>query len=117
MSLVADVVSWACLLGGSFFVLTGGIGVLRLPDVYTRSHAAGITDTMGAILILVGLMFQSGFTLITVKLMMILFFLLFTSPTASYALNHSAWSSGVRPILDGEAPVPQTRVDEENNDG
>lgn len=111
MEIVFDVVSWACLLGGSFFVLTGGIGVLRMPDIYTRSHAAGITDTMGAILILAGLMVQAGFTLITVKLILILLFLLFTSPTASHALNHTAWSSGLRPILDGEPPVEQPKGD------
>ena len=111
MALAIDIVSWVCLLGGSFFVLTGGIGVLRFPDIYTRSHAAGITDTMGAMLILVGLMFQAGFTLITVKLVLILLFLLFTSPTASHALNHSAWASGVRPILDGDAPVEQPAGD------
>ena len=80
MEQVLDILSWICLIVGSFFVLVGGIGVLRMPDVYTRSHAAGITDTMGALLILVGLMFQAGLTLITVKLVMILIFLLFTSP-------------------------------------
>ncbi len=111
MELAVDIVSWACLVGGSFFVLTGGIGVLRMPDVYTRSHAAGITDTMGALLILVGLMFQAGFTLITAKLLLILLFLLFTSPTASHALNNSAWASGLRPILDGDAPVDQPAGD------
>ena len=69
MEQVLDILSWICLIGGSFFVLVGGIGVLRMPDIYTRSHAAGITDTMGALLILVGLMFQAGLTLITVKLL------------------------------------------------
>lgn len=104
---ILAVLSWACLLGGVFFMLVGGIGVLRMPDIYTRSHAAGITDTMGAMLILLGLMLQAGFTLVTVKLIMILLFLLFTSPTASHALNHSAWASGLKPMLDGESPVEQ----------
>jgi multicomponent Na+:H+ antiporter subunit G len=102
-----DILSWACLLGGSFFSLTGAIGLFRMPDVYTRSHAAGITDTMGALLILAGLMLQAGFTLITAKLAIILLFLLFTSPASSHALNHTAWASGLRPILDGEPPVKQ----------
>ncbi|MGZ0245577.1 MAG: cation:proton antiporter, partial [Alphaproteobacteria bacterium] len=70
MEQAIDILSWALLLGGSFFLLVGAIGVLRLPDLYTRSHAAGITDTMGAILILLGLMLQGGFTLITAKLLM-----------------------------------------------
>ena len=107
MDQATDILSWACLLGGSFFMLVGAIGLLRMPDVYTRSHAAGITDTLGALLILVGLMFQAGFTLVTVKLIMILVFLLFTSPTASHALNHTAWTSGLKPILDDDAPVDQ----------
>ena len=110
MDQATDILSWACLLGGSFFMLVGAIGLLRMPDVYTRSHAAGITDTLGALLILVGLMFQAGFTLVTVKLIMILVFLLFTSPTASHALNHTAWTSGLKPILDDDAPVDQPGV-------
>tara|TARA_R110000868_G_scaffold28525_8_gene106914 strand:- start:4252 stop:4599 length:348 start_codon:yes stop_codon:yes gene_type:complete len=109
MELATTVISWALLLGGSFFLVIGAVGVLRMPDVYTRSHAAGITDTMGAILILTGLMVQGGFTLITVKLLMILIFLLFTSPAASHALGNTAWSSGLKPILDEDPPVKQTK--------
>lgn len=112
MSVVADTASWILLLAGSFFVLTGGIGILRMPDVYTRSHAAGITDTLGALLIIAGLAIQSGFTLVTVKLVLILLFLLFTSPTSSHALNHTAWTSGLRPILDGAPPGDRPGADE-----
>ena len=101
MSLIVDLVSWFCLLGGGFFVLAGGIGVVRLPDVYTRSHAAGMTDTLGAGLILIGLMLQGGFTLITVKLVLILVFIFSTSPTSTHALIHTAYASGLRPLLDG----------------
>lgn len=107
------ILSWALLLGGSFFLLIGAIGVLRFPDIYTRGHAAGITDTMGAMLILFGLMLQGGFTLITAKLLMILLFLLFTSPAASHALGNAAWSSGLRPMMDEDAPIKQNA----ENDG
>ena len=99
MSAIVDLLSWLCLLGGGFFVLAGGIGVVRLPDVYTRSHAAGMTDTLGAGLILIGLMLQGGLTLITVKLILILVFIAFTSPTSTHALIHTAHASGVRPLL------------------
>mgnify|MGYP000438140427 CR=1 FL=1 len=68
------------------FVLIGGIGALRLPGFYTRLHAASLTDTMAAILILGGIMLQAGLTLATIKLVAILLFLLLTSPTASNAL-------------------------------
>jgi multicomponent Na+:H+ antiporter subunit G len=99
MGAIVDWLSWLCLLGGGFFVLAGGIGVMRLPDVYTRSHAAGMTDTLGAGLILLGLMAQAGFSLITVKLVMILVFIFFTSPTSTHALIHTALASGLRPLL------------------
>jgi multicomponent Na+:H+ antiporter subunit G len=86
---------WACLLGGSFFSLIGGIGLIRMPDFYTRGHAASITDTMGATLILLGLGIHSGLNLITVKLVFIFLFLYLTSPTAAHALVKAAYSKGL----------------------
>ncbi len=99
MSVLVDVLSWACILGGSFFALVGGIGVLRLPDVFSRLHASGITDTMGAGLIMVGLMFQAGWTQVTVKLILVLLFLWFTSPVSTHALARAALRGGVEPLL------------------
>ncbi len=99
-----DVVSWISILGGLFFIVVGSIGVLRFPDVYTRLHAAGMTDTMGAGLVLIGLAFQSGFAfesggwLITVRLLMIWAFLLFTSPIGTHALARAALHGKVEPI-------------------
>jgi multicomponent Na+:H+ antiporter subunit G len=100
MAVAVDILSWILLLGGAGFLLIGGIGVLRLPDVYTRAHAAGITDTLGADLILVGLMLQGGFTLVTVKLLLILVFIIFTSPTSTHALIHTTHANGLEPVLD-----------------
>jgi len=100
VELVLDGLSWTCLLGGGFFAVVGGIGLIRLPDLYTRMHAAGITDTMGAGLILLGLMLQSGLSLATLKLGLVLGFLLLTSPTATHALARAALAAGVRPLLD-----------------
>jgi len=94
---ILDMASWACIGVGSFFMLVGAIGVLRLPDFYSRQHAAGITDTLAATLILVGLMLQLPFGLGTVKLVLILLFLIFTSPTASHALAQTALSTGLKP--------------------
>ena len=87
---IVDILSWVLLLGGSFFLLTGAVGLVRLPDFYTRLHAAGLTDTGGAALILFGLMFQGGFTLVSVKLGLILAFLWFTSPAACHALANAS---------------------------
>ncbi|MGD8709682.1 MAG: monovalent cation/H(+) antiporter subunit G, partial [Ectothiorhodospiraceae bacterium] len=92
-----DVISWVFLVAGGLLVLTGGVGVLRLPDVYTRLHAAGVTDTLAAMLILTGLMFQAGLTQATIKLALILGFLLFTSPVSSHALAKAAITGGVEP--------------------
>ncbi len=94
-----DLLSWALLIGGSFFCVTGAIGLLRLPDFYARLHGAGIIDTLGAGLILIGLMLQAGFSLVTVKLLFVLFFILITSPTATHAIAHAAHVQGLQPVL------------------
>ncbi|MFC1660417.1 monovalent cation/H(+) antiporter subunit G [Gemmatimonadota bacterium] len=108
MDLLADVLSWVFLLGGSFFAVVGGIGVIRMPDVFTRMHASGVTDTMGAGLILAGLMFQGGLTLVTVKLALILGFLWFSSPVSTYALARATLASGQEPFWAEEMEVPGT---------
>ncbi len=102
MEAAIDIVSWLFIGFGSLFSLTAGIGILRLPDFYTRMHAVGIGDTLGVGLITVGLMFQAGWTMPTIKLILILVFLLFTSPTASYALANAAVNAGLKPKLHDE---------------
>lgn len=99
IGILIDGLSWALLLAGSAFAIIGGIGLIRLPDVYTRIHGASLTDTMGAGLILAGLMLQAGFTQVTIKLILILIFLLFTTPTSTYALANAAYTGGLRPQL------------------
>jgi len=94
-----SIVSWLFLTSGGFFVLVGGIGALRMPDLYTRMHAASVTDSIGPILIIGGLMLQAGLTLASIKLAAILVFLLLTGPTASNALASAAMLSGHRPEL------------------
>ena len=100
--IIPDLLSWICLLAGSFFCIVGGIGLVRLPDFYSRMHGSGITDTLGAGLVLVGLMIQGGLTLVTVKLIMILVLLLLTSPTATHAIAKAAFTAGVEPQLGQE---------------
>ncbi|MBU50478.1 MAG: sodium:proton antiporter [Deltaproteobacteria bacterium] len=108
--------SWALLVSGSFFCIVGGIGLIRFPDFYTRMHAAGVTDTLGASLILVGLMIQAThhhqtFTNIA-KLILILLFLLLTSATSSHALAKSALNHGPQPLLD-ETPHASSDSDDD----
>ena len=108
MGTVADVISWIFLLSGSFFAIVGGIGVIRMPDLFTRLHAAGVTDTGGAGLVLVGLMFQGGLSLITVKLLLILGFLWFSSPVSTYALARAALAAGEEPFWAEDLNLPPT---------
>ncbi len=94
--MIVDIASWLLMSLGGLFVFIGGIGALRMPDLYTRMHAASLTDTMGAVLIIAGVMLQAGASLAAVKLAAILVFLLFTSPTSSNALASAALLSGLR---------------------
>ena len=98
MAPFVDLASWACLVLGSVFCLIGGIGLLRLPDFYSRMHGGGITDTLGAGLVLIGLMLQAGAPLVTVKLVTILAIALLASPTSTHALARAALRSGLQPF-------------------
>ena len=95
MDMILNIVSWAFIIGGGIFCLIGGLGLIRLPDMFARILGASLIDTMGIGLILTGLMFQAGFTLITGKLLLILVFVFFTSPTSSYALARAAINDGL----------------------
>ena len=88
------------LLICSFLCLSGGLGLLRFPDFYTRMHAVGVTETLATAMILIGLMLQSPDTLVLLKLMVILIMTLFISPTASHALAHAAIQNDLVPELD-----------------
>lgn len=99
MSILLDVLSWVCLAAGGAFCIIGGIGLIRMPDFYTRVHAASVTETLGAGLILLGLMLQAGFTLVCAKLALIAILILFMSPTATHALTRAALVRGLDPVL------------------
>ena len=111
-----DIASFLLLSLGGLAVLVGGIGALRMPDLYTRMHAAGVTDSLGAILIVAGLVLQAGFSLAAVKLVAVLAFLLLTSPTSSNALASAALLAGTRPLSeeydDDPAPASTEQPDE-----
>lgn len=109
-ALIRFVLIVVSIAAGLFFVFAGTFGVLRLPDFYTRLHAGGMTDTLGAELILIGLIIQSGFSQMTLKLLLVAFFLFITSPTATHAVAHSAYKSGLKPLL-GKYRAPN--LDEE----
>ncbi len=95
-----DILSWVFLVSGGLLGVIGGIGIHRFPDFYSRLHAAGTTDTLCAIFILLGLGLQAGLSLEAFKLFLIFVFLFFTSPTASHALANAAMHGGLKPKLD-----------------
>lgn len=106
MSVALEALSWVLLAAGGAFCVIGAAGMLRMPDFFTRMHAAGVTDTLGAGLILLGLMLQAGLTLVTVKLVAIGLLIFFTSPTATHALAKAALARGLKPLLAREdAPL------------
>jgi len=116
--LIIDGVSGALLAAGSFLVLVGALGLLRMPDFFTRMHAAGITDTLGADLILLGLMFQAGFSLVSVKLLLIGAFLFFTSPTSTHAIANAGYTAGLRSSLaEGETGSPSAGPQPDRGEG
>ena len=96
---IMGVVSAILLLVGSVFALIGSIGIVRMPDVFTRLHAAGITDTVGAAGVLLGLALKAGFSLLLVKLLLMLAFLLLLNPTACHALARAALHGLRRPWM------------------
>jgi multicomponent Na+:H+ antiporter subunit G len=82
---------------GAFFMLVGSIGLLRLPDFYSRSHATGKADTLGIMLVIFGLILYEGATLNSAKLLIILMFVALTNPTATHALARAAFHFGIKP--------------------
>lgn len=97
-----DIASGALLVGGGFFCIVGAVGLLRMPDFFTRTHAASLIETLGAGLILAGLALQAGFTLALLKLVILGLLILFASPTATHALAKAARERGVEARIDGQ---------------
>jgi multicomponent Na+:H+ antiporter subunit G len=96
---IVDALSWLCLVAGGLFSIVGALGLVRLPEFFTRMHGASVTDTLGAGLILLGLVLQAGFTLVAVKLLFLGIFIFFASPAATHALIKAALARGEKPLL------------------
>jgi multicomponent Na+:H+ antiporter subunit G len=108
-----DVLSWILFAVGSALVVIGALGIVRFPDFYTRLHAAGITDTFGADLVLLAMALQADNLLVVVKLGFIFLFLVLTSPVSTHAIAHAALVSGLRPRIGKDLRFAET--DEECN--
>ena len=90
LPVIVDAASWLLILLGSFFTVVGGIGLVRMPEFYTRMHAASVTDTLGAGLLILGLMLQAGFGLVSLKLLFLLVLFFFLGPVVTHALAQAA---------------------------
>ncbi len=99
MALAIDILSWALISLGSFFTIAGAIGVVRMPDLFTRIHAAGVIDTAGVGFLVLGMMLQAGLSLVVLKLLFILALFFFTGPVVTHALAQAALHEKIDPLL------------------
>jgi multicomponent Na+:H+ antiporter subunit G len=95
--MVGTVIAIILIAAGVFFLMVSAIGLLRLPDFYARTHAVGKSETLGSILVLGGLAVYNGWELSTVKILIILFFVLIANPTATHAIARAALRTGLQP--------------------
>jgi multicomponent Na+:H+ antiporter subunit G len=109
---VAAVAGSVIVLVGTLFMIIGALGVVRMPDVLTRLHAASVSDTFGVGLILVGLILVGGLSLVSIKLAFLLAFLFLTGPVATHAVARAALDAGVKPLDARGAALPAV----DNND-
>ena len=100
MTVLVDILSGLCIAAGIIALLVGALGLIRLPDLYSRTHAVGMMDTAGVGFIILGLIIHEGFTLISVKLALVGIFLFFTSPIATHAVAQVAHRSGLKPVIE-----------------
>lgn len=100
MEQVIDILSGLCIAAGIVALITGSLGLIRLPDLFSRTHAVGMMDTAGVGFIILGLIIHEGFTLVSVKLALVGIFLFFTSPIATHAVAQVAYRAGLKPILE-----------------
>lgn len=99
MTLAIEIASWALMLLGSFFTIVGAFGLVRMPDVFTRMHAASLVDTLGVGLFIGGMCLQAGFGLVSMKLLFLLTLFLFTGPVVTHALARACLHEGIEPLL------------------
>jgi len=103
MDLFLPYLSGFSLAIGTLALVVGSLGLIRLPDVFSRIHAVGMMDTAGVGFIVLGMMIHEGFSLISVKLAAVAVFLFFTSPIATHAVAQVAHKSGFSPVATGAA--------------
>ena len=84
-------------LAGLFFLVVAAIGIIRLPDVFTRSHAVSLTDSLGAFLLLIGLAMYEGLNMNVLKILAVLALLYLQNPVIAHATLRAAVRAGLKP--------------------
>lgn len=99
MEMFINTASWGLFIGGSVFMVIGAIGMIRLPDMFARIHGAGIIDTLGVLMLFTAMILQAGMTFVSLKILLIMLFLMFTLPTTTHALARAALNAGLEPLV------------------
>ena len=99
MTLIVEIASWILILLGSFFTIVGAVGLLRMPEIFTRMHAASVTDTLGVGFLILGMALQAGLSLVTLKLFFLLALFVFTAPVVTHALARACLHERIEPML------------------
>lgn len=107
----------ACIiLTGVFFLAVAAIGMIRFPDVFTRSHALGMTDTLGAFLVLIGLAIYQGPSLNAAKILIVLTLIFILNPVISHATVRAARRAGIKPKTNELHTISYDHIDRETRD-
>lgn len=93
---IFNVISAVFIIAGLFFIVVGTIGLLRLPDFYSRMHATGKCDTLGVGLTIIGLMIYNGLNFISVKLLFLVIFIFIVNPVATHTIARAAHKVGLQ---------------------
>lgn len=103
MEMIQNILSATSLIAGIFFMTTGSIGIVRLPDFYARTHAVSKSDTLGIAFSILGLVIYFGLSIITIKLIFILILVLLANPIGTHALGRAAYKNNYKPVLTGKS--------------
>ena len=95
--LAQTIIAIIFMVGGVFFLTVSSLGLLRFPDFYSRTHAVGKSETLGTMLVIIGLAIYNGWELSTFKVLFIVIFVLIANPTATHAIARAALRTGLQP--------------------
>lgn len=110
MNLAQDIFGLALILTGLAFMALGSIGIVRLPDLFSRAHAAGKVDTVGIATVLFGVAVLEGFSLSGGKVLIAALFVMLTNPVAAHALSRAALFQGHKPWRRNDPIPPDTET-------